>query len=187
MHQKHTSGFSLIELLITIAVVAILLALGLPSFQDALRSNRVATATNELIASFALARSEAIRTTHGSGICTSTAGTECDAGSDWDDGWLVWSDSDDDGDLDTGADAEPIIRYIQGHANLELTGEADNGASPTIIAFDPRGRVFADLGSTPQVRTITLIPKGCDPGQALQRTFTLNITGQYNVAKGNCP
>lgn len=184
MRQQHTSGFSLIELLITIAVVAILLTLGLPSFQDALRSNRVATATNELIASFALARSEAIRTTHGSGICTSTAGTQCDVASDWNDGWLVWSDSDDDGDLDNG---EPIIRYIQGHPDLEFTATADNGASPTIIAFDRRGRVFAALGADPQERDITLVPAGCDSGQQLQRAFNLKTTGQYNVAKEACP
>ena len=51
MPPDRQSGFTLIELMVTIAVLAVLLAWGLPNFQNSLRSNRVATSTNEVLAS----------------------------------------------------------------------------------------------------------------------------------------
>ena len=59
--MKQQSGFTLIELMITIAVVAILVTVGIPSFQTLLQSSRMATQSNELIAGLNTARSEAVR------------------------------------------------------------------------------------------------------------------------------
>ncbi|PKM34904.1 MAG: general secretion pathway protein GspH, partial [Gammaproteobacteria bacterium HGW-Gammaproteobacteria-10] len=56
--MKHT-GFTLIELMMTIAIGAIILTLGIPSFMETIRSNRLTTRTNELLTSLNLARSEA--------------------------------------------------------------------------------------------------------------------------------
>src|SRR5690606_34204013 len=79
-----------IELLVTVAVVAILLAIAFPNFEGSMRRNRLATTTNELLGSVALARSEAILNTRGAGICASADGLAC--GGDWDVGWRVWTD-----------------------------------------------------------------------------------------------
>ena len=65
MSLRRQNGFTLVELMVTVAVLAILSTIAYPSFQSTIRSNRVATTTNELIASLALARSEAIKNTHG--------------------------------------------------------------------------------------------------------------------------
>src|SRR5690554_2596394 len=102
-------GFSLIELMVTVAIVANLVAIGLPSFQSSMRSNRVATGTNELMASFALARTEASRSPGGAAICSTENGTACGGG--WNDGWMVWIDMDGDG-LPT-CDDDRILRYIE--------------------------------------------------------------------------
>jgi len=63
MHQpsRHARGFSLVELMVTIAVLAILLAIGIPSFASLIASNRLTSATNELVAALQTARTEAIR------------------------------------------------------------------------------------------------------------------------------
>ena len=74
-------GFTLIEMMVTLVVLTILLSIGLPSFQGAIRDNRVTTKTNELIAAINLARSEAIR--RGEQVDVSP-----NAG-DWNQGWTV--------------------------------------------------------------------------------------------------
>lgn len=168
MPHGRQSGFTLLELMVTISVLAILLALGLPSFQGSLRSNRVATATNEMIASISLARSEAIRSTQGGGVCPSTNGTGC--GGNWSDGWLVWSDVNGNGALDG---SEPVLRYSRGNSKLTANG-------PATIAFDARGRRRAAA-----VQTLTLVPGECGD-QPLQRTLTINASGQVKAARESC-
>lgn len=170
MPSDRQSGFTLIELMVTIAVLAVLLGLALPSFQGSLRSNRVATATNDMLASLALARSEAIRSTRGGGVCASNDGATC--GGTWGDGWLVWADANGSGTLDGG---ETVLRYSRGNPSLAATGP--NG-SP--VAFDARGRRRAGGD-----QTLTLKPSECG-GQPLQRTLTINATGQVRTAKGSC-
>lgn len=168
-------GFSLIELMVVVAITAILLAIGLPSFQGSLRSNRVATATNELMASFALARSEAIRSPGGAVICSTQNGTSC--GGDWNDGWMVWIDMDGDG-LPTGTN-DHVLRYIEGNAKLDVT-MTTVAADPSTVAFDTRGRRDGPL------RTITIEPDVCPDGHDLVRNLAVGATGQVTVTKGNC-
>lgn len=172
MPARHNSGFTLIELMVVIGIVAILLAIALPSFQGTLRSNRVATATNELIASLALARSDAIRSTRGAGVCPSADGATCGDASVWSQGWLVWGDSNGDGILSAG---ETVLRYSK--LNPKLTATATGGA---VIAFDPRG-----LRMGGAAEAVTLQPDECG-GQPLSRAITVSATGQAKVAKGAC-
>src|SRR5262245_17906118 len=93
MTSSASRGFTLIELMITIAVLAIGSALAYPSFSGAIKSNRVATATNSFIAAFNLARSEAIRSNRRGGVCPSTDGQGCD-GTDWNAGYMAYEDVD---------------------------------------------------------------------------------------------
>lgn len=175
--QGFAQGFTLIELMVTIAVVAVLAALAFPSFQYSLRSNRTSTATNELMASLALARSEAVRSARGSGLCTSADGATC--GGTWNDGWIVWIDNDANG-VPGGAN-DRIIRYTQAHDRLSVTATSSAG-SATLVRFDPRGRVF-DGNS----RDFTILPSPCPTGEKVQRHLTLSSTGQTRIAKETCP
>ncbi|WP_317616485.1 GspH/FimT family pseudopilin [Luteimonas gilva] len=149
--------------MIVVVIVAVLTAIAFPSFQGSMRSNRVATTSNELMASFALARTEAIRSKVGSGVCTSANGTGC--GGTWNDGWIVWTDGagGKQGELDPG---ETVIRYVKPNQRMTMSGSA------VILGFDPRGRSMA--GS----QTIGVKPKDYDKPA---RCVVLTATGQMRI------
>jgi len=79
-------GFTLIELMVTIAVMAVVLTLGVPSFQQTIRNNRLAAQTNNLIAALNLARSEAVK--RGMRVTVRKTSTN------WENGWQVFTDTD---------------------------------------------------------------------------------------------
>lgn len=89
-------GFSMVELMITIAIAAILLALAVPSFTSFLNSNRVTSQANELLANFQLARLESIRRGARVVVCGSAnaaaATPTCSTGTGWG-GWIVFVDA----------------------------------------------------------------------------------------------
>lgn len=165
MRRFRAAGFTLIELMVVVAVVAILAAIAFPSFQSTIRSNRMATATNQLTAAVALARGEAVRTTRGAGICASANGSACSASTDWTAGWMVWSDVNGNGAFDPAVDTP--LRYMQGNPAVVVTGPS----AAADLRFDARGRI---AGAASQ--DIVLQPKACG-GEALRRTMTVAPTG----------
>lgn len=91
-------GVTLIELMVVLAISAILLAVGVPMFSTFVDRNRVATEVNELIADLALTRSEALARRGRVILCLSgspsAASATCSAAAtDWDSGWIVFVDS----------------------------------------------------------------------------------------------
>jgi type IV fimbrial biogenesis protein FimT len=173
MTATRPSGFTLVELMVVLVILAALLAIGLPNFRGSVDSTRVATMSNEVMAALSLARMEAMRSTRQSIICPSANGTSCST--DWTQGWLVGNDTDSDGDLDT------VVRYIQPKEGTSITVGA--ASSPNLLIFSPRGRPAA--GTTPI--TFRIEPYTCPPGKQLRRTISVNASGQATLAKGNCP
>lgn len=89
------SGFSLIELLVTVAVLGVVLAIGVPSFRNVIAGNQVSAAANDFLATLNFARTEAIRRGVRVTVCKGvTAVDQCDTSvtSDWKDGWIVFVD-----------------------------------------------------------------------------------------------
>jgi type IV fimbrial biogenesis protein FimT len=109
------SGFTIIELLATVAVAAILVAVAIPSFRDLMTNTRLITTTNNLIASFAYARSEAVRRTQSVRI-------DANSGS-WGNGWTVFDQ------------AGNNIRSFEAPAD----NIAINSGGTTSFSFDGRG------------------------------------------------
>jgi type IV fimbrial biogenesis protein FimT len=169
MSSRRSNGFTLLELMVAIAVVGVLAAVAFPNFQSVIRSNRVATAHNELIGLVNLARSDAIRNNQGAAVCGSSTGTGCDG--QWGSGMLAFSDSNGDGAFSAG---EPVLRYSGVKRAMTVTGPS------AMIAFDSRGRRRAGAN-----QIVTMRPVQCG-SQQLQRTLTINASGQVTSVKGAC-
>jgi type IV fimbrial biogenesis protein FimT len=90
-------GLTLIELLASIAIVAILVAVGVPSYSQFQASQRITSQINILSAGLALTRSAAIKRNQHVVLCKSPDGDHCQrTGATWQEGWLVFVDTDHD-------------------------------------------------------------------------------------------
>jgi type IV fimbrial biogenesis protein FimT len=91
MTLNRQSGFTMVEMIMTVAVGAILLTIGIPSFRYVTNSNRIAAEINGLVGDLQFARSEAIKEGVPVSVCISTNGTSCTGGNNWKTGWIVIS------------------------------------------------------------------------------------------------
>ncbi len=149
-------GFTLIELMVTVVIAAILLTVAVPTFRDVIQNNRLATQANDLVTAFNLARSEAITRAIPVSVCKSTDGLACTASGRWDQGWIVFVDPNSSRTVDAG---DAILRV---HGALP-TGFTASG--PTNSPQN-QGVTYNASGATPGFnQTITL----CDPEGDLRR------------------
>ena len=86
-------GITLIELMTVIAIIAITLGFGIPGVSAIIQTNRMAAAINTLSASFALARSEAVTRNQEVVICKSHDGVVCTNKGGWEQGWIIFADT----------------------------------------------------------------------------------------------
>ena len=98
--NTHVTGFTLVELMITLLIAAIVLGLAAPGVSDLMERNRLQTSADSLYTGLMLARSEALKRNRPVTLCKSSNGTACTAGSSWHQGWLVYSDDDNDDAVD---------------------------------------------------------------------------------------
>lgn len=77
---RRAGGYTLVELLVVIIIIAIVSAVSFPAFREMVNSNRLTGAANEVVASLQIARAEAIRRNARVVICPSTNGTTCNGG-----------------------------------------------------------------------------------------------------------
>ncbi len=114
---RHTAaGFTLIEMMVTLVVAAILLTVAGPAFRDLILNNRLVAASNSIAGSLNAARTEAIAQQRTVTVCSSANGTAC--GGTWSDGWITFVDMDANGTVDAG---DTVLRWTQpAHAEVAL-------------------------------------------------------------------
>jgi type IV fimbrial biogenesis protein FimT len=121
--MKGIKGFTAIELIITLVVASLVLAIGIPGFLNMLERNTVSTTSNELLSGLLLARNEAVR--QGRGSSTLTPSTS---------GWTVESWTEDSGTTN-------LLTHRVDNSNITITGAA--------ISYNARGR--ASLENTQSI------------------------------------
>ena len=170
MHEsKHNNtGFTILELMITLAVAAILLSLAAPSFTSIIKNNRLITEINSLSASLNLARSEAIKRSLTVTVCKSDDQDSTPSCSgNWHDGWIVFEDINDTGTFESGDTLIRVRPALTAGTTLVFPGKnrvtykADGfsvGFNSTFKLCDDRGTSSAKglvVSNTGRVRTAT--------------------------------
>ena len=159
------SGFTLIELLVAFTVLAVLAMVAVPSFNEAILSNKLTTFANNFVTSAYLARSEAIKRNANVRLCRSADGTSCATFGGWQQGWVVFHDANGSGSIDVG---EAIIQYQQAlSTGYQLTGDAYS------LSFQAIG---AD--ATPA----NLVLCRSSPPGSQERKITVSATGRTSVS-----
>lgn len=153
-----TAGFTLVELMVTVAIVAVLLRLAVPALSSAILSNKLSSYANAWVASAQLARGEAVKRNAAVTLCRSSDGSTCATSGSWQQGWVV-----------RAADGTVI------HAEQALSSDYHFTSSSYSIAFQPSG---LSSGST----TLTLCRALPSVGDQ-ERQITLSATGKAAVAK----
>lgn len=180
-------GFTLIELMVTISVLAILLAIAVPSFQGLVLSSRLVTTTNDLASALAIARSEAVKRATRVTVCKSAnsgaASPVCSAGANWQDGWIVFVDSGVAGTVD-GTDANNVLRVFQPSVNngMAVDGGVNFGNWISYLASGvsqgngnlANGTFTVDFASCP------------DPATNMARSVVVSPTGRVMISRVNC-
>lgn len=171
------AGFTLIELIIAVALVAILIGVAAPSVRDFMSGVQLTGIANDLYTDLNLARSEAVKRDVRMTMCPSKNGLDCDDGGAWTDGWVVVVDANGDGKADSATDVLKRGYALTGQATLTLSGG-------TKASFGPTGVV---VGAPP-------IFSLCDPSasevarkKGNGRTISVSTTGRPSIAKVNCP
>ncbi len=161
--MKRASGFTIIELVVTIAIAAILLGLATPAMQTYLANQRVTAAMNTVTSALALARSTAVERRQATGLCPSADGSNCGSSADWGRGWLVWVDRDLSG------------AYSAGDELVKVNQQADGGLTVTAnvatLVYAPSGLLVPMPGNA---ETITI----CKNGASRQAVIQVLPSGQ---------
>ena len=158
--MRTQQGFTLIECMVTIAILAIVISIAAPSFTRVLQNNRAAVLTNELLGSLQIARSEALKRRTNVLLCRSnTTSDSCENGTDWSSGW----------------------RLMLGNTILR-TWEPISGAT---LVGPSAGMTYQSNGLTTMASggqaTFTI-----KTSSTCSLTIQVNTTGNASVDSGNC-
>jgi len=110
LFTETSKGFTLVELMVTIAIAGVLVGIAIPSFTSIISNNRLTTSANELVTALNLARSEAVK--RGVSLTVRKVDDKSStnknktawASANWEQGWDVFTDANDNGEFDTGDD-----------------------------------------------------------------------------------
>ena len=177
MHSvfKAQRGFTIIELMMTVTVLALLLGIAVPSFMETVRNNRTISQNNEFISGLNLARSEALKISGSVSMCASADELTCSGSTDWTTGWIVFNDLNANGTLDAPDGTDALLQTA--------------GAAPPQFTLNATNRSFvrfAGSGMAPSgLEIFDLVRTGCT-GLKARRT-NVSLVGRVSTTTVACP
>jgi type IV fimbrial biogenesis protein FimT len=120
--MKGQTGFTLTEVLVVVAIVAILLSIGVPSYRYITNAYRMSAEMNSLVGDLMYARAEAIKEGQSVAICVSSDGQNCSGATNWQNGWIVFPDP-------TGGGSADVPASIL-HVQASFTGATPDALVP---------------------------------------------------------
>jgi type IV fimbrial biogenesis protein FimT len=168
--MKTQSGFTFIELMTTLSVGIIILAIGVPAFVAMMSTNQAAGYANDLVGAIRLARSEAVKRSASVTICASNTDQTACSGNNWNNGWIVFSDDNNDSALD----AEETVHRVWAINTDERDNLVFHASSPSAIRFNASGGNAA--GTQMQV---AFQKNDCDANQS--RQITVSVLGRPSL------
>jgi len=166
-YSTKQNAFTLIEMLVSLIIITIVLAMALPNVSTLLLQNRMDTLVTEFSQALYLARSESIKRAVNVTVCSSVNGVSCTTATGWQSGWIVFADSNASNDL--GVDEERLRVYQNPHNGFTLVG---NTYVTSQINYLPTGRISV-LGGTINV---------CSNDRSqLGKNIVLIATGRFRI------
>ncbi len=178
MEPRNTKGFTLIDLLITLSVLSILIFQVVPSFRQLINSSTLTTSQNQFLSAVQYARSEAVTHNYTTYMCARSE-LECSGDNQWEDGWIIYSDLNNNGQLD---DEGEILRVFD---SLSSGFTLRPNINTSAFKFMSDGVIRKVNGSLPMM-TLTL----CSPNANEQNIennaleIVLNRLGRARIQKG---
>jgi type IV fimbrial biogenesis protein FimT len=177
---RKPAGFTLMELMVTIAVAGVLVAVATPNLRTFLQNNRLSSAANDMLRSFQIARSEAIKRQQNVVVCASAnptlANPTCSYGAF--SGWIVFQDSNFNWSADPG---EPILER---HAALDssITVKVDNDG---IESYGSTGFANPGAAKTPTQNILLCDVRGNQVSglNSVERAVLIVTTGRVRVSR----
>ncbi len=181
---KKAGGFSLIELMVTVSVAAVLMAIAIPAFSSIMAQNQLATATNAARGALMSARQSAVMQGRPVSLCAGTPTEGCSG--DWSAGeWLVFRDDDHSGDLD---DDERVVRHGRVPAADGAVSLDGNGPFRSALVYVPMGHAERVSGAFGAGRLRVCVAADLSPNA---RELVISASGRVRLQAvdldGACP
>lgn len=171
-------GFTIIELLIVVAVVAILITIAAPSLRTMIIGNQVRSLAGDLVNDLAVARSEASKRSQRVVMCPSNNQNTCTSGATWAAGWIAFVDANTDQQRNTSGTTEPLIRVREAPPTSMQITYTSNPSEEEV-----RFRAIGIIGAA---KTFTICPSATGSGAAGRR-ISLTAMGRVEVVNITCP
>ena len=167
-------GFTLLELIIIIAILGLTMAFAAPGLSTMIKNNRISGSSNDFVAALQFAKAEAASRINPVTLCKKNpAGTACVADGDWQQGWIVFSDA--NGDAVVNGGDTVLLNHEALHAQITFGGTA---GVATAVTYRPSGTTSVD---TTEVLIICDDRGFADSAKAILVT----ITGRGAVMKAS--
>lgn len=177
----HQKGVTLIELMVGIAILMVIMAIAVPSFQSAIAASALRSATNDLLTAINQTRSTAAKIGRRATMCMSANGTQCATTGNWQQGWVVFSDISHSG-TDANVDAGDTVNFVYPAINNEIAIVGAAGFTQ-YISYSPSGQGKTNTGAFLAGRIRVCSTSSALADSARARDLVMSFSGRVVIEK----